>query len=1607
MLNVFTVCTVIPDGFELSRRGAPEKLRISVMVSPVAVSQQDPYWSYVSAPAAPPKIDLPRWPTAVTSLLSGMNKRGGIRILMRSIGTPEWTALHARLSRHDESSFASHVSLAQQTWERAFPSPDDFEALHKVLVNESRDRIARAAEGQKKSPQERAEAKYTRAGAKFSPASCAAVDNRTLGNYLALLHAREIAHALLSNGNEDAIRDAREYSRRMASVLESSRKSAWSDERQQGVLAKSRKKMAERLAQYAYVSEYIASGHGERYVDEEAPTDPIKNALLAFDDLSGTDWLSRASLLVADHVFMQEYATAYQRSALDAKEAEQVARRRLTGLKSQPTLAKLTRLLVDVEIDVPQDMRSALGRGATWYGEVAAEFWEDISKAPPEHRLERRDDPESSKPYDLISTRALARRHGNHLSFGPCSRYEWPTPYSVGRKRFLPLASGFLHLRADPGRFYLRTFDTLLGTVSNGTGAAQQEEAKRRGADASVDRTPSLCSQGIQLGDSKADLDAATDLMKSLALAPQRREPLFAEDLLLGFRVDVERTPKGDEKGSPSWHTAVGRTLTYQDIPLPANQSHLFPAFEERDDGFVAALLRHDQTRDGAWSFARQELFSWTGDSLAIPAPGDSEDSIEGAGPHQERAPGRRLACLVPGHDLNIGVTYDSGTGSRSKIPALRLGDHYRFALRACYANGGGPRFDTTKYSELYQSCSLGESGLAATSPERRFDQGAANAADEWPIRFTTPDPVLAPSLALLARDPFVRADRPEITQPGEKLNQLVLRWEHPYQRVGRRVLLPPRVAFEQAEIQKQFDDIDDPQGALRFMRLDLVRGALPHAAAGSSTITGSAGTHRGAVFELTLMQRRKSPYFCDARARYLVLSLQRPGTTAGSPGQQDVSLPLENLGFWRSGDHPDRAWPILVEFRIARFGATGARFVGEPEMREFDSGGRFKALRVVVEVGLAEKIEVSAWCLDENIVDHNLLIHTLVGMKRSSKTAAESLNATLDGLHHNKLEGAWTAQAITRAFGLRPPTPLSDHLNWTVTAAVRRPLSPPRLEPVDGQILIVRRLRAADAVKRWAITPRPADEPEGTQLFIDALVHVHRRSADQLRVQLLWREFNDATSVSSVDGKWSFAPPLQKLERSLSVPLAEGIASAPVALDWEATAQSNPLTFGFHWQATRIGVRLVTRSRFAHCYAEPEAGSASDPAFFETESHPTSAFLKAGGEPDEERSFWLNATRRPPRPEVSEVKAVRHEDVIRSAFHVVANYHWTVRLVLPRGSWHQSGEGELLAVVLLPGNAVSTVRVEEPERRHLLDGGEFRLSDELRRLDMRFRQLFSDPTSPEAENLATLASYVSKWGRDASTDTGHLQPILSPGQFSGWIEKRAEVPLPFIIETKGRDGEKKEVEANVAIIAYEPLLNPSTGNRFVDIEFLSPDVDAPFVGLSVCRYQPHSLDGLWLSSQLLLDPCQLSSPRRVEMTWVRRHVLKVKVVGPAYRRRKLGRAAFDIGGKEEELQKLNAHAIDVPWIRFHVQRLNEDGTPILKADLEAQPLQAAIPALVIGEQGVWEVEFKVPPGIRHWRVFASEFEYFTSAAEMDKEPELQEVPRDFSFDGEIEDPSS
>ena len=149
---------------------------------------------------------------------------------------------------------------------------------------------------------------------------------------------------------------------------------------------------------------------------------------------------------------------------------------------------------------------------------------------------------------------------------------------------------------------------------------------------------------------------------------------LFAEDVLLGYRVDVARVP--DNLSPGSWQTLCARKGTYR-LAKSGESLDLQP----NDEGYVSGPSTTSggpESRNPDDHYLHESLFRWTGWSLCVPQPGPAIMAEEANDSHiQSEAP-----CMIDDvAEKGTGVIANFKT-PKGTLPRLRYGRLYRFRAR-------------------------------------------------------------------------------------------------------------------------------------------------------------------------------------------------------------------------------------------------------------------------------------------------------------------------------------------------------------------------------------------------------------------------------------------------------------------------------------------------------------------------------------------------------------------------------------------------------------------------------------------------------------------------------------------------------------------------------------------------------------------------------------------------------------------------------------------------------------------------------------------------------------------------------------------------------------
>ncbi len=343
------------------------------------------------------------------------------------------------------------------------------------------------------------------------------------------------------------------------------------------------------------------------------------------------------------------------------------------------------------------------------------------------------------------------------------------TKFVLGAETFLPdannttnnvpLKDGFLDL-SDP-RFQVSSFDLDSVAMQMIQSTTATELAQEHDGNREPELPGHLRTTGVWLIDNarkqyvEKRLDDAHNLQTKALDARSRGvtvidEPLYAQDLLAGFRVDVLH-----EQGF--WQSLCRRDGTYV-VDYETLPHHI-------DEGWIATAMTGTALQKGASGSSPDEqkkwlheaLFKWEGWSLSVTRPGASKGSQNHLFPFQ--------VTFDP-------LQYKAGDSVERLLPKLRFGMHSRLRARAVFIGGIGLSGD-----------------VRSETGSQPFDY----------LRF---DPVAAPTI--LFREVPSAEDR-----PGESLDHLVIRsGDDDKNQTAERHLLPPPITQHMAEWQGSFDGL-------------------------------------------------------------------------------------------------------------------------------------------------------------------------------------------------------------------------------------------------------------------------------------------------------------------------------------------------------------------------------------------------------------------------------------------------------------------------------------------------------------------------------------------------------------------------------------------------------------------------------------------------------------------------------------------------------------------------------------------------------------------------------------------------------------------------------
>src|SRR5262249_55911013 len=190
-----------------------------------------------------------------------------------------------------------------------------------------------------------------------------------------------------------------------------------------------------------------------------------------------------------------------------------------------------------------------------------------------------------------------------------------------------------------------------------------------------TDHAHDVAADMHRAGDRQADLESG------------KIAGLFAEDLVRGYRVDVQQFPPGfvfDRDAAPPWMSLHKRAGSLS-IKGPDGQERA--SLSISDEGLVQPAVvqdPHDPTVTDAVRPVRihESLFHWQGWSLSAPPPGGGVD----LGPEESVGTTASTSALT-----RVVSRFDAEPRS---LPRLRFGSTYQVRVRTVDLAGNGPTGD-------------------------------------------------------------------------------------------------------------------------------------------------------------------------------------------------------------------------------------------------------------------------------------------------------------------------------------------------------------------------------------------------------------------------------------------------------------------------------------------------------------------------------------------------------------------------------------------------------------------------------------------------------------------------------------------------------------------------------------------------------------------------------------------------------------------------------------------------------------------------------------------------------------------------------------------------
>lgn len=457
--------------------------------------------------------------------------------------------------------------------------------------------------------------------------------------------------------------------------------------------------------------------------------------------------------------------------------------------------------------------------------------------------------------------------------------------------------------------------------------------------------------------------------------------PFYADDLVRGFRVDIQET-RADGKWS-TWRSLSTRRGTYKIQSATMNY-----AFPWTDEGWVSPALTTQTAENGQpIKLLHEALFKWEGWSLVVPRL----DNVVIANDPSRSTASRGQIGRPEDQKVSLPLKFLSESIPGS-LPRLRFGRDYRMRVRVVDLAGNSPTLE-----------SEGEPDTISA-----------------PIRFRRFEPLPSPTI-ILAREldlqnaPGAAGDRLVIRTLNETPDQDALRIDT----VEERYVAPTQTSQNMAELHGMFDDVigsGGPGGRANTYKM------LKKLDAGTLSKTENGDMIIDPNEDLTPDGNLKLPYLPDPIVHGLSL-INLPGAPPETVGEisansveykrvySDVVGYLQ-VSVTRIPVLKDAIWPDAQSFRLVI--AEGA---GEPKWNSKE-----RKLTVFLPKAHSATIKASSW---GDTTDHGLLqwyLEYLAENAPTGKTKQEAIRDVTDAMKYGLHRLVTPSREITLVHAVKQP---------------------------------------------------------------------------------------------------------------------------------------------------------------------------------------------------------------------------------------------------------------------------------------------------------------------------------------------------------------------------------------------------------------------------------------------------------------------------------------------------------------------------------------------------------------------------------------------------------